>query len=87
MKVFLVLGLVLLLVIVGLPLAMGMSDMGSCPACSAPDASFALAMCLAILSLGALLIRSGTSGRVTLVDRPTPRSLTQSRLDRPPQHA
>jgi hypothetical protein len=87
MRVFLLLALVLLLVVVGLPLAMGMGDMGACPACSAPDAPLAVAMCLAILSLGALLIRATSSGRITLAKISAPRSLIQSRLDRPPQHA
>lgn len=57
MRVIAILALVLLLVLVGLPLAMGTgADMqGHCPAC-APDAPFALAMCLAILALLVLTI-------------------------------
>lgn len=59
MKTIGVLALVLLLLLVGLPFAAGMSmgtDMqGHCPAC-APDAPLALAMCLAILSLFVLMV-------------------------------
>jgi hypothetical protein len=59
MKTVGILALVLLLVLVGLPLAMGMlmdGDMQShCPACT-PDGPLALAMCLAILALFVLTI-------------------------------
>jgi hypothetical protein len=87
MKVLLVLGLVLLLILVGLPLAMGMGDMGSCPACSDPDAPFALAMCVAILALVALYAGSSASGGVARRTPPLPRFLLVSGLDRPPQNA
>ncbi len=54
-KVF-VLALTLLILLVGLPLAMGMGDMSSCPTCGVGDAAVAIAMCLAVLSLFVLNI-------------------------------
>lgn len=57
MKTVGILLLVVLLLVVGLPLAMdmGMVMEGDCPAC-VPGASAALMMCLAILALMALVL-------------------------------
>ncbi len=71
MKTLLVLGLVLLLLVVGLPIAMGMGDMGPCPSCSAPDASVAVAMCLAILAIGGLFMTPAFSGRISQCSKRT----------------
>lgn len=87
MKTLLLLALVLLLLVIGLPLATGMDDMGSCPACSAPGAPLALAMCLAILAIGMLFTTLAFSGRIAHRDRRSPRCLALATLDRPPQHA
>lgn len=87
MKTLLVLGLVLLLLVVGLPLAMGMGDMAPCPACSAPDAHLAIAMCLAIFAMGAVFMSSSLSRRMPLRSNRIPEFLALSSLDRPPQHA
>jgi hypothetical protein len=51
MKKIMVLGLVLLILLIGLPLALGMGDMGPCPSCGPGDAPVTAAMCLAVLSL------------------------------------
>jgi hypothetical protein len=56
-----VITLVLLVLLVGLPLAMGMSDMPPCPSCTKGDAPVAVAMCLAILSLFVLVVSSNSS--------------------------
>lgn len=59
MKALGIVGLVLLLLLVGLPVALGMSmdgDAAHCPACNNPDGPVALAMCLAILALFALIV-------------------------------
>ncbi len=87
MKALFVVGLVLLLLVVGLPLGMGMGDMGACPACSAPDAPLAMAMCVAILSLGGIFMMLAFSGRISSRHHRTPRFLVLATLDRPPQHA
>lgn len=52
---------VVLVLIVGLPLAMGMSDMGPCPSCTGVETPGAVAMCLAIVSLFALVVSSKSS--------------------------
>jgi hypothetical protein len=52
----LVLLLVLLTFLVGLPFAMGMADMDSCPTCSEGDALAAVTMCLAIVLLFVLVV-------------------------------
>jgi hypothetical protein len=51
MRIAIAVALIALVLIVGLPLAMGMGDMGSCPSCGPGDAPVAAAMCLAVLSL------------------------------------
>ena len=56
MKTLVILGLVVLILLIGLPLAMGMGDMASCPSCGPGDAPVAVAMCLAIVSLFVLNI-------------------------------
>lgn len=86
MKKFLVLALVLLLLVVGLPLSMGMGDMGPCPACSGPDAPLTMAMCLALLTMG-LFIALALSGRISPRKSRTPFFLALASLERPPQHA
>lgn len=87
MKLLVVFGLVLLLVLVALPLGMGMGDMGSCPACSDPEAPFALAMCIAVLAIGALCIGSSPSGAVAQRTQRKAWLLLVFDFDRPPQNA
>lgn len=61
MKKAVVIALVLLVLVVGLPLGMGMSDMTPCPSCTGVDTPVALAMCLAIMSLFTLVVSSRSS--------------------------
>lgn len=60
-KAVVVIALVLLVLVVGLPLAMGMSDMAACPSCTGVETPVAVAMCLAIISLFILLVSSQSS--------------------------
>jgi hypothetical protein len=53
-----VIALVLLVLVMGLPLAMGMSDMGPCPSCTGVDTPVAVAMCLAIVSAFVFVVSS-----------------------------
>jgi hypothetical protein len=61
MKNVAVIALVLLVLIVGLPLAMGMSDMAPCPSCTGVDTRVTGAMCLAIISLFILIASTQSS--------------------------
>lgn len=62
MKKAAVIALVLLVLLVGLPFAMGMSEMPPCPSCTKGDAPVTVAMCLAIVSLFVLVVSSNSSG-------------------------
>lgn len=53
--------LVVLVLVIGVPLAMGMSEMAPCPSCPGIDTPVAVAMCLAIVSLFILLVCSNSS--------------------------
>lgn len=61
MKKAVVIALVLLVLVVGLPLAMGMSGMAPCPSCTGVDTPVAVAMCFAIISLFVLVVSSQSS--------------------------
>ena len=81
--------LVLVLLLVGLPLAMGI-DMGTgmdadghCPSC-APDGPISLAMCLAVLSLFALTLRV-TSSKILFAKATHLRATSLISLYRPPR--
>lgn len=76
--------LVLLVVLVGLPLAMGMTDMAPCPSCTGAPA--AVAMCLAIVALFVLAVSRGSS-RITSRRQIVRLLLLADRLDRPPRLA
>jgi hypothetical protein len=56
-----VIALVLLVLLVGMPFAMGMGDMTPCPSCSEAGAPSVVAMCLAIVSLFVLVVSSHCS--------------------------
>jgi hypothetical protein len=60
MRKVLVLALVLLILLTGLPLALGMSAMPPCPSCPAPDAPIWFGACFAILvwAFLTILVRS-----------------------------
>jgi hypothetical protein len=60
-----VIALVLLVLLIGLPLAMGMPDIAPCPSCTGVDTPVAVAMCLAIVSLFVLVL-SSSSSRIAL---------------------
>ena len=79
-------GIVLLvpvLLLAGLPLAMGMDMGGDCPAC-APDAPVSLAMCLAILSLFTMALGLSSS-RFSSASGPDMPSVSLGSLFRPPR--
>jgi hypothetical protein len=62
MKNVAVIALVLLVLIVGLPLAMDMSDMAPCPSCTGGVTTpVTVAMCLAILTLFILIASTQSS--------------------------
>lgn len=77
--------LVFVLLLAGLPLAMGMGmDMaGDCPACT-PDAPISLAMCLGVLSLFALALGLSSS-KVSLASESDTPSVSLASLFRPPR--
>jgi hypothetical protein len=75
--------LILLLIVLGLPLAMGMSDMASCPSC-AVERPVAVGMCLAILAV-LLLIVSSRSTRVVSKTELIGLRLFADPPERPPQ--
>lgn len=81
-----VIGLILLVLLVGLPLAMGMSGMEPCPSCSGTNAPMAGAMCLAILSFFVLVV-SRHSSRVNSQKRVLRPLFLADSLDRPPRSA
>lgn len=56
-----VIALILIVLLVGLPLSMDMSDMAPCPSCRGSDAPVAVAMCLAILLFFVLLVSAHSS--------------------------
>jgi hypothetical protein len=86
MKKAAVIALVLLVLLVGLPFAMGTSDMAPCPSCTGVERPVAVTMCLAIVSLFVLIVSSSSSVigsrrqvvRLLLLDDP---------LERPPRVA
>jgi hypothetical protein len=86
MHKLLVLALVLLVLLVGLPVAMGMGDMAQCPSCTGNDSPAALAMCLAILSFF-VLVASRHGSRVSPRRQVVRLLLLADPLDRPPQLA
>jgi hypothetical protein len=59
MKKAAVIALVLLVLLAGLPFAMGMSDMAPCPSCTGVERP--VAMCLAMVSLFVLIVSSSSS--------------------------
>jgi hypothetical protein len=61
MKKAAVIALALLVLLVGLPLTMGMSDMAPCPSCTGVERPMAVAMCFAIVSLFVLIVSSSSS--------------------------
>lgn len=84
MKVALVLALVLLMVLAGLPLAMGhMSEMGDCPACTAPS-PFALGLCAGMLAVLAFIVLLG-SRRIGVAGVATRQFLLATSIFRPPR--
>jgi hypothetical protein len=85
-KKLVVITLVLLILLVGLPLAMGMGDMAPCPSCTGIERPVAVAMCLAIVSLFVLIVSLGSS--VIGSRRQVVRLRTfVDRLERPPRVA
>jgi hypothetical protein len=84
MKVVLVIALILLMLLVGLPTAMG--HMGDCPACTSAKAPFALGICAGVLSAaGFILLMSGS--RFRLLAHSPRRFLLAASIFRPPRSA
>lgn len=84
MKKAVVLVLVVAVLLVGLPLAMGMGDMASCPSCGPSDAPVAMGMCLAVVSLFVLNVL-WQSRRVATADRRLPLLLLGDPPEKPPR--
>jgi hypothetical protein len=85
MKIMLALVLILLLLVVGFPVAMGhMGHMGDCPACTSAKAPFALGLCAGILSLMGLAILLA-SRRFRLSGASSRQFLLASSIFRPPR--
>lgn len=82
----LVLALVLLVLLTGLPLALGMSAMPACPSCPAPDAPTFFGACFAILVWAVLtiLVRSFLISGALAALKPL---LLATSLERPPRLA
>ena len=87
MKPLVALLLILLLVMIALPMAMGgMDAMGDCPMCTSPETHIALGMCVALLSLVGLAVLL-TSSPLHLVRATARRFLVTSAIYRPPRFA
>lgn len=84
MKRVLLIGLVLLMIFSGIPLAMAMPAMEGCPECLL--AGGAIAMCLVVLALFVLLAPTVVA-RLARRDRALPLFLLRSGLDHPPRPA
>lgn len=81
-----VVALVLLILLTGLPLALGMSSMPACPSCPAPDTPIWFGVCFAILAWAVLtvLVRSFGISHGLAALRPL---LLATSLERPPRPA
>jgi hypothetical protein len=86
MRRVLVLAFVLLVLLTGLPLALGMGAMEPCPSCPAPDAPVWFGACFAILAWGLIAIglRSIRVAPTVAVLKPL---LLAISLERPPRPA
>jgi hypothetical protein len=86
MRRALVLALVLLILLAGLPLALGMGAMEPCPSCPAPDAPIWFGACFAILAWGltTIVLRSIRVSPVVAALKPL---LLAISLERPPRPA
>jgi len=84
MRRALVLSLVLLILITGLPLALGMGAMEPCPSCPAPDAPIWFGACFAILAWGLMTVAL-LSMRVSPAAALLKSLLVTTSLERPPR--
>jgi hypothetical protein len=84
MKAVAVVGLVILVLLMGMPMAMSMGGMAPCPDCPATTTSTLAGLCVAVLSFFALLIGLLLSNVTLLNPRMRP-SLWVRRLERPPR--
>ncbi|MFP5377089.1 MAG: hypothetical protein ACLGIO_09975 [Acidimicrobiia bacterium] len=85
MKRALVVALVVVVVVTGLPLAMGMGGMAFCPECG-PAVLARAAECLpAAVLVAAAVLTLAFAGRLRLVEARLSPSLFTSVLERPPQ--
>jgi len=87
MKVMLALALILILLLVGLPFAMGhMGLMEDCPACMSSKASFGLGLCAGILSFVALMVLVAND-RLRIRAQASRQFLPASSIFKPPRPA
>jgi hypothetical protein len=86
MKKLAIIALVVLVLVVGLPLAMGMSDMAPCPNCTGINTPEAVTMCLAIVSLFVLIV-SSYSSRIASGQQMVNLRLLADPPERPPRAA
>ncbi len=76
--------LIVLVLLLGLPLGVGMGGMRPCAECSAPGASYGFAMCLAVLTLFALVVGALASAAGRVTDRARRLDLARP-IERPPR--
>jgi hypothetical protein len=79
--------LVMLLLLVGLPLAMGMGDMPTCPECSSAGALPLLGMCVAVVALVMSFVLPLLRLGFQMAVLQPPRLYLAHRLERPPRAA
>lgn len=84
MRLLLALMLIVLLLLVGIPMAMG--GMADCPLCTSPNHELVLVLCAAILSIIAFTVLLSTCP-VFLVDREARGRLVPRDIYRPPRSA
>jgi hypothetical protein len=84
MKKVAIIGLVVLILLVGMPLAMGMGGMAPCPDCPATTSWSVIGLCAAVLSFFALLVLLASTN-MTLLLTTVRAYLLVRRLDRPPR--
>jgi hypothetical protein len=78
--------LVVVIILVGLPFAMEMSDMAPCASCAEGDVTRVVSMCLAIMSVFVLVALSTSTPVIARLLFPL-QSLFADPLERPPQLA
>ncbi|MBA3430968.1 MAG: hypothetical protein H0U16_05745 [Actinobacteria bacterium] len=86
MKTVLVVALVVIILLSGLPVMVGMSDMTTCSSCPVPNSPILLGMCFGALA-GLVFVLGLFMTRVSTASVAVPRVLLARRLDKPPRLA